>query len=293
MNIAVFSDIHGNHAALQACIDYCVSKGITNYVLLGDYITDCPYPQKTLDLIRVLDKYFNCYIVRGNREDYLLNYRRSSDKNWKKGSASGALLYTYENLTDDDFDFMEKLPIYQVVDDPNMPKFEMCHGSPENSGEPLFPEKRNTKRTLVNLKTNMLLHGHSHIQSSYIYRGKKAINPGSIGIPWYYGGKTQFAILKGDAKNGFIEEMIQLDYDREVMYKDFEESGIMQIAPAWAAITMHTLRTGIDLNTTVLLRAMRLCEEEKGNVNWPDIPEKYWAIALKENKIDLYGRDTV
>ena len=36
---------------------------------------------------------------------------------------------------------------------------------------------------------------------------------------------------------------------------------------------------------------MRLCEQERGVVRWPDIPEKYWAIALKENYIDLHGKD--
>ena len=54
---------------------------------------------------------------------------------------------------------------------------------------------------------------------------------------------------------------------------------------------MHTIRTGKDLNEMVLLRAMRLCEEERGEARWPDIPEKYWAIALKENYIDLSGKE--
>ena len=136
----------------------------------------------------------------------------------------------------------------------------------------------------------MLIHGHTHIQGSYIYRGKKAVNPGSIGIPWYYGGKTQFCILHGTGKN-WEEEYIQLEYDRKKILRDFKESGITSYAPAWAAVTMHTIRTGKDLNQTVLLRAMRLCEQERGTVRWPNIPEKYWAIALKENYIDLNGKE--
>ena len=47
----------------------------------------------------------------------------------------------------------------------------------------------------------------------------------------------------------------------------------------------------MDLSEPVLLRAMRLCEQERGAVKWPDIPEKYWAIALKENYIDLSGKE--
>ena len=290
MDIAVFSDVHGNYSALQASIDYAVGKGITNFLLLGDYITDCPYPQKTMELIYVLRKYFTTYIIRGNREEYLLNFRKNGEGNWKKGSASGSLLYTYENLTEKDFEFFENLPTFGSFQEKGISGFEYCHGSPNNVSELLYKEKRNTKKTLSHLKSGMLIHGHTHIQGSYIYRGKKAVNPGSIGIPWYYGGKTQFCILHGTGKN-WEEEYIQLEYDRKKILRDFKESGITSYAPAWAAVTMHTIRTGKDLNQTVLLRAMRLCEQERGTVKWPNIPEKYWAIALKENYIDLNGKE--
>ena len=290
MDIAVFSDIHGNHSALQACIDYCVGKGITHFMLLGDYVTDCPYPQKTMELIYVLKQYFTTYIIRGNREEYLLRYKNSGEGNWRKGSASGALLYTYENLTDKDFKFFEELPGYGIWQEKGIPGFEYCHGSPTDTNELLFKEKRNTKKVLSHMKTGVLLHGHTHQQGSYVYRGKKAVNPGSVGLPWYFDGKTQFCILHGNGKS-WEEEYVQLEYDRKKIIHDFKESGICSYAPAWAAVTMHTIRTGVDLNQTVLLRAMRLCEQERGSVKWPNIPEKYWAIALKENYIDLHGKD--
>lgn len=290
MDVAVFSDIHGNHSALQASIDYAVGKGITNFVLLGDYVTDCPNPQKTMELIYVLKQYFNTYIIRGNREEYLLNYKKTGEGRWKKGSASGSLLYTYENLTDKDFNFFESLPNYGIFQKKGLPGFEYCHGSPTNTTELLFNEKRNTKKVLTHLKTGMLLHGHNHIQGSYTYRGKKAVNPGSIGIPWGYGGKTQFGIIHGDGKV-WEEEYVQLEYNRKEIIREFKASDLCAYAPAWAAVTMHTIRTGVDLNQTVLLRAMRLCEQERGYVKWPDISEKYWAIALKENNIDLHGKE--
>lgn len=290
MDIAVLSDIHGNHSAFQACFDYAVGKGITNFVLLGDYITDGPYPQKTMELIYVIRRYFNCWMVRGNREEYLLNYVKNGRRGWHKGSASGSLLYTSENLTQRDYELFETLSIYQIWNQKGFPKFEMCHGSPESSQELLFKDKRNTRKTLSHLKTDMLLHGHNHVQESYDYRGKKSVNPGSVGIPWYFGGKAQFTILHGNGRV-WEEENLQLEYDRNEILKEFSSSGLMEIAPAWAALTMHTIRTGKDLNETVLLRAMRLCEEERGEARWPDIPEKYWAIALKENYIDLSGKE--
>ncbi|WP_026525243.1 metallophosphoesterase family protein [Butyrivibrio sp. MB2005] len=290
MDIAVLGDVHSNHVALQAVIDYCMGKGITNYILLGDFVADGPNPRKTMELIYVLKQYFTCYIVRGNREDFLLNYRKSGENGWYKGSASGSLLYTYEQLTDKDFDFFESLPIYGIYNPRKLPGFEYCHGSPTGVSEVLFAEKRSLKRVMNKCKTDMLLHAHTHVQESFSYRDRKAVNPGSLGLPRNSRQFTEFAILHGSA-SGFDEELVQIKYDRHELLKEFAKSGMSEYAPAWAAIQMHTIRTGIDLSEAILLQAMRLCEEERGMVRWPDIPEKYWAEALKNNYIDLSGKD--
>ncbi|MBE5842855.1 MAG: metallophosphoesterase family protein [Butyrivibrio sp.] len=290
MDIAVFSDIHGNHTALQAVIDYCMGKGITNYILLGDFISDCPNPQKTMELVYVLKQYFTCYIVRGNREEYLLNYKKSGQDNWSKGSGSGNLLYNYELMTDKDFNFFDSLPIYGIWNPKKVAGFEYCHGSPESSSEPIYGEKRNTKRILNKMQTNILLHGHTHVQETFLYRDKKAINPGSVGLPRNNNQYAEFAVLHGNGTE-WEEELIQVKYDRHEILKEFASSGLKEYAPAWAAVTMHTIRTGVDLAEAVLLKAMRLCEEERGMALWPNIPEKYWAEALKEFYIDLSGKD--
>lgn len=290
MDLAVFSDIHSNHAALQACFDACTMRGITHFLLLGDYVTDCPSPQKTMELLYILQKYFHAVFIRGNREEYLLHYRSGTETGWKKGSSSGSLLYTYENLTERDFHFFDSLPIYGVYQEAGLSPFEYCHGSPQRAGELLFRDRRNTRKTLSGLKTNLLVHGHQHVQEVYEYRDKKSLNPGSVGIPWYHDGRTQFAILHGRGET-WEEELIQLDYDREALLEEFEQSGLMEMAPAWAAVTMHTIRTGRDLNETVKLRAMQLCREELGQAVWPDIAEEYWARALLEYRIDLRGRE--
>ena len=290
MDLAVFSDVHGNYSALQACMDYCMGKGITNYVLLGNFVSSCPNPQKTMELIYVLKQYFNCYIVKGNREEDFLNYKNKGKELWKKGSGSGEMLYTYENLKEKDFRFFETLAPYGIYNPKNLPGFEYCHGSPQSPSELMFGGKRNTKRVIGKLKTQMIVHGHTHVQEAFSYRDKKAVNPGSVGLPRNHEGMTQFAILHGSSK-GFEEEFIQLEYNKSEILKAFENSELREYAPAKVALSMHTIRTGIDVTEAVLLKAMRECEQETGIVRWPAIPEKYWAKALKDNYIDLSGKD--
>lgn len=49
--IAVFSDIHGNHVAFQQCMEYVQARHINTFIFLGDYLGEFPYPQKTMEMI--------------------------------------------------------------------------------------------------------------------------------------------------------------------------------------------------------------------------------------------------
>ena len=94
---------------------------------------------------------------------------------------------------------------------------------------------------------NLLISGHVHFQEEKVYDGKKILHPGSVGVPWYFDGRTQYIMLHG-SKRGWEAEFFQLDYDVEKLVKDFETSGLNEKSLAWSKITIHTLRTGIDHN---------------------------------------------
>ena len=49
MRIAVISDIHGNHIALEECLRYLETQRVDRYVFLGDYLGEFPYQQKTME----------------------------------------------------------------------------------------------------------------------------------------------------------------------------------------------------------------------------------------------------
>lgn len=63
-----------------------------------------PYPQKTMKLLYELRDSYECYFIRGNKENYWLNY----DFSWKeKSSVTGALYYAYHSLTAEDLGFLK------------------------------------------------------------------------------------------------------------------------------------------------------------------------------------------
>lgn len=92
MKIAVIGDIHSNHIALETCIRHALDRNVDEFLFLGDYISDCPYPQKTMKVIYEMREKYRCFFIRGNREDYMLNHRKNPENNWTYCSASGNLL---------------------------------------------------------------------------------------------------------------------------------------------------------------------------------------------------------
>lgn len=279
--IAVIGDIHSNYVGLEKCIEHALEQNPNEFLFLGDYISDCPYPQKTMEIIYEMDKNYRCRFIRGNREDYMLNHRKNPEERWTYSSASGSLLYTYENLTEQDFRFFESLDMKGYYEKAGYPPFRYCHGSLVRSNEILEPDGENTVQLMESLDVDLLVSGHVHFQEEKNYDGKKILHPGAVGVSWYFDGKTQYMMLHG-SKTGWEADFFRLNYDVEKIVADFETSGLNQKAPAWSKITIHTLRTGTDYNLTCLRRASKLCEEAEGSVTWPDIPEKYWQQALQE-----------
>lgn len=284
MKIAVLSDIHSNYAALEECLVYALSKGIEYFLFLGDYISDIPYPQRSMLMLYDLSEKYKCWFIRGNREEYMTDYRLNGEKGWINGSCSGSLLYTYNNLTNRDFEFFKNIPNKLSISIPEYPSFNCCHGSMNFTRELLNINSENAKKALECLETDTLICGHTHVQGTFEYMGKRLINPGSVGIPWYYDGKAQFAIIHG-TKGEWHEEYIQLDYDRDKILKAYETSGLNELAPMWSVLIKEAIKTGRDSTCKVLARAMEMCREETGEANWPYIPEKYWETAIAEQGI--------
>ena len=80
MKLAVISDLHGNYYALAKVLAFLRSQEIDGIIGLGDFVTDGPFPQRMMRVLREMQEEFPCYLVRGNREEYLLeNIRKIGD----------------------------------------------------------------------------------------------------------------------------------------------------------------------------------------------------------------------
>ena len=213
-----------------------------------------------------MEKY-PCIILRGNREEYLLNHRKQ-DQGWHISSPSGALLYTYENITDRDMDFFEGLPtVMDHVKLGDCPELTLCHGAPEEVRGNLMKE----------LPTQYLLGGHTHHQETISLYDKLYINPGSLGLAIdEKGGHADFAILEGN-KEGWEYELISIPYDLEGMLQTFSESGVDAYGLVLNRAVKKTMETGINWFYFAAMDAMKLSGKPLNQVEediWDQVAEK-------------------
>jgi predicted phosphodiesterase len=282
MDIAVLSDIHGNYVALERCLKYAFSRGISTFFFLGDYIGELAYPQRTMQILYNLNHEYQCYFIKGNKEEYWLKYRADGEKGWKdRSSTSGALLYAYNSLTKRDMEFFSQLqPTQEIVID-KLPEIIICHGSPYKINEKLLPDDVRTIEIMNCVNASIILCGHSHVQRKIVHNEKCVFNPGAVGVPFCSEGKTQFLILHG-SDGMWSEEFISLEYDVDRVINDLHKAKLDEHAPYWSLITEHILSKGNVSHSEILVRAMELCKEGTGKCIWPDIPEEYWAQAVDE-----------
>ncbi len=295
MKVAVLSDIHGNYAAFQTCLKYAYEQGIHTFFFLGDYVAEFPYPQRTMEMLYDMQDKYECYFIRGNKEDYWLDCRYNPDCIWKDGNHTvGAMKYTFANHTERDFEFYKTLPICREVVFEGTAPIMLCHGSTERNNQKMLPDAEETRRIIEECNCRYFLCGHTHGQLTIEHAGKVLWNPGAVGVPKHSGGKTQFMILHQRGTQ-WEPEFVSLEYDKEQILNDLQECGLEQMAPYWTQITRHLLLKGEVTHANSLSYAMQMDMDENGSSNWYNVPDKYWIktiidkVAIRELTLGRSG----
>lgn len=296
MKIGVISDIHSNIVALKACMAYMESLSCDEYFFLGDYVSDTVYTRETLDYLYDLKDRVSCHFLKGNREEYMLAQREVVQKHkdkerWLWNSASGNLLFAYEQLQERDLDFFQSLPITFRYEKAGYPAITCCHGSPENTRELLLADRENTRTWLEKVETDYLICAHTHFPCEMQHKGKKYFNSGCVGIAIGDCGFAQCMILEDVAENGRKEwkpTFLKIPYDNKKAAEDIKRSGLLAKAPWFMNSCIQILLTGTDHSAELVQTAVSRAKEKDKEAVWPGIEEKYFEAAAKELDIPDY-----
>ena len=244
---AIFSDVHGNYKALETFLDYCRLHHIDGIIGLGDYLTDSPYPERMIALLKQMEDIYPCHFVRGNRENYLIN-NAYNDQGWKPSSQSGCLHYTAMHLSQSDIRFLESMPEENILSLDEFPNLYICHGIPGNVRGNVDAEPELKQLALKTIAGDYLLGGHSHKQELFYWEDKMYLNPGSLGYSLDgIGGNIQFAMIHcNKTTNRWEAELISIPYDAISFLKDFNESGLDELGFVLNRAVKKTVLTGIN-----------------------------------------------
>ncbi len=296
MKVGVISDIHSNIIAFKECIEYLEKEGCDEYLFLGDYISDTPYTRETLDLLYSFIKTHRSTLLRGNREEYMLSQKKvreegAKEQIWIYNSASGNLLYAYEQLTEEDFDFFDSLPVTFEYSVPGHPAIRCCHGSPENSRELIQLGSDTARQWLDKIEEDYLLCAHTHFPGEYEYCGRHYYNSGCVGIAIGTPGFAQCMILTDEEQSGEIvwkPEFLKIPYDNHKVVGDMFSTGLIEKAPWFINSNIQILLTGEDNSAKLVLLASELSERAGEVQGWPLIKEKYFEEAAADIGVPDY-----
>ena len=273
---AALGDIHSNHVALEACLAAAEAAGATVFLFMGDYVSDCACPQKTMRLLRAFTKGHDCRFIRGNREQYLLDYRAHGG-DWRRGTGGGSLLYTYNRLTEADFAFFESLPVLRRETFPGLPALLLCHGAPDNLRGWAAERPGDAARWLLEADAGALVCAHTHRPSVAAVAGRLVVNTGSVGMS-EEPGKAQFALLKGEG-GVWRAEVVRAAYDVERTVAEFYEDGFGDEAGLWPVMVEKQLREGGNPGVPFVKLAYALWTGDG------PVPEEIWRRAARETGI--------
>ncbi|HJB60202.1 MAG TPA: metallophosphatase family protein [Candidatus Ruminococcus gallistercoris] len=277
MRIAVFSDVHSNHTALEACFRTAEARGADLWVFLGDYVSDCANPRATMELLYRARREHDCVFIKGNREEYILGHHKNGS-DWQYGMSTGSLLYTYRNLTAEDLAFLDTLPNVRVINPNGKSEICLCHGSPEKTRETLHPFSYNVERWLLKIEQPLLMSGHTHRPLVARNGEKTYVNPGAVGIQATETVTAKMAFLESDGR-GWQPELVEVPYDVAAAVAELEQCGLPELAGVWGRAIAKQLREGKNYSLFCVERAAELAAGS------PVLLE-HWAQAARDFGID-------
>ena len=118
------------------------------------------------------------------------------------------------------------------------------------------------------------------------YNNKILLNPGSVGLPLGSGGKSQYAVLENNKWDVHIQ-LIQQDYSKDKICRDFETSGLNNMARVYSKAIKKELISGINYMPKILYKAQELMHKYNYGGDSLNIPEICWEEAYDSILSDL------
>jgi putative phosphoesterase len=217
MQLAIFSDIHGNGVALEAMLQDLQQTQVDQMVCLGDAIQGGPQPAEVVARLRAL----SCPVVMGNADAWLLTGEETGAENIseeRQRKMNDVRDWSLAQLSASDRAFIQNFqPTVKIPLEAD--RMLLCfHGSPASFDDVILPDisQEILFKFLGAYNAQVMTGGHTHVQ--HLRRigtdERFFFNPGSVGLayshhqpeedfqadPW-----AEYAILASDGARLSLE----------------------------------------------------------------------------------------
>lgn len=198
MKIAVLSDIHGNHIALEKVLESAQKNKVEKLLVLGDIVGYYYHPDKAMEMLKKWDY----ELIQGNHERIMKELATSDTdlKSLVKKYGSGHQI-AINKLSKNQFNELVEAPKIKALEIDDV-RILMCHGSNWDTDYYIYPDE--SEAVLAKCDEPLMdfvLIGHSHYQFAYRNAHSTLINVGSVGQSRTTGGLANWAIINTSNKS--------------------------------------------------------------------------------------------
>ena len=233
MRYCIFGDIHGNLHALEAMIEDCRDKRIDAYLCTGDLVGYGAFPKECIELARELSQ----EVVAGNH-DFAVAGKLALD--FFNSYAKAAVLWTRDQLSDDELEYLRHLKLTAVVDEDTTVSHATIYDA---HAFDYIQTQYDAHLSLQELSTTCGFVGHSHIPIAFYLKDgsvnwtmepvleldgceKALINVGSVGQPRDENPDAAYGIYDTDVG---VVTICRVAYDIEGAIAAIEDNNLPRI----------------------------------------------------------------
>lgn len=215
MRIGIFSDVHGNAAAMRPALQELRSNSDV-LLFLGDLAGYYGFVNECADLwpAQVIG-------VRGNHDDVLLKVLAEAAAPAPEyfSRYGSALWRSVQGLSAKARGLMEALPVERTLEFDGL-RVAMFHGSPwDPLNGRVYPDFADWQK-FEGVDADVVLLGHTHYPMVKEHGERLIVNPGSVGQARDSGGAACFAILDTSSRTA---ELRRVGFDCDEVIRDAKE----------------------------------------------------------------------
>ena len=205
MRIALISDLHANHVALEAVLAHLGRAPVDQVLCLGDVATLGPEPGRVLETLASL----GARCVRGNHDTFLVE-PETLPAYTSAPVIVDTIAWCRDRLTPAQLAQIRAFAPRLEVPLGDGTTLLGCHGSPRSATDDLLATTpgEGVDAMLAGVEAAVIACGHTHLQLLRQHGGRLLVNPGSVGMPFreFTGGRTpvllphaEYAVVEADA----------------------------------------------------------------------------------------------